>query len=70
MTEGENCYKELRSAGTAKKEILIPLTFACGDNIRRRIDLARVKLLVYKMIGKQNIELEFLKKKYKQIQNM
>ena len=24
MTEGENCYKELRSAGTAKKEILIP----------------------------------------------
>jgi hypothetical protein len=25
---------------------------------------------LYKKIGKQNIELEFLKKKYKQIQNM
>jgi len=24
MTEGENCHRDARSAGTAKKEILIP----------------------------------------------
>ena len=36
-------------------------------------EIEELKVLVeelYKKIGKQNIELEFLKKKYKQIQNM
>jgi hypothetical protein len=34
MTEGENCYKELRSAGTAKKEILIPNTLNENGTIK------------------------------------
>jgi len=33
-------------------------------------ELRKLNEELYKKIGKQNIELEFLKKKYKQIQNL
>jgi len=39
--------------------------------LRPEIDeLKSLNKELYKKIGKQNIELEFLKKKYKQIQNL